>query len=199
MIITLWGSDVACSVSSPQLPGIVAAYDEKPGALELHTLASAAGLNPGGTFDVHVECAIEVEDVTYFVRSRHDYRADQRALVATAIAHAIENDSALREYADADTLDDVLFVAALPSDRIKDVIVTCSEGQPLTVGIEDGQGELSFVGLSDEDDHSGRRSMSDFGLGPESTFGDLFDRINGRETGPMIERSTVREHLLVSA
>ncbi|MBP2376063.1 hypothetical protein JOF46_003975 [Paeniglutamicibacter psychrophenolicus] len=199
MIITLWGSDVACSVSSPQLPGIVAAYDEQPGPLELHTLAVTAGLNPGGTFDVHVECAIEVDDVTYFVRSRSDYYSRQRAKVAESIATAVRNNAGLRKYADADDLDDVLFIAALPSDRIKDVMATRSEGQPLTVGMVDDQGVWSFVGLSSGNDETGRRSMSDFGLGPESTVGDLFDRIEGKENGPLVDRARVREHLLVSA
>lgn len=200
MIITLWGSDAACSVSSPQLPGIVAAFDDQPNALELHKLAVAAGLDPDGIFDVHLENAFEVDGVTYLVRTRHDHSSDRRTAIAKQLARAISADANLRKYAEADNFDDVLFVTALPMDRVKDIIASVAAGQPLTVGMVDDEGSISLVGLSHNDnDGTRRRNLSDFGLDSESTIGDLFGRIEDTEDDLLADRTKVSEHLLLLA
>ena len=132
MIITNWGDAFACSVASPQLPGIVAAYDEHPDALELFNLAVDAGLDADGSIDVHIQQAMEFEGKQFFVRARHDHRGAERGMLAATIGQELAHDSGLRDYVDADRFDDAVVVATLPSDRIHDVMAGADENAPLT-------------------------------------------------------------------
>lgn len=175
MIITEWGDDLACSVASPQLPGIVAAYDAHPSALELFKLAVSAGLSPDGDIDVHIQSAQEVDGKQFFVRSRHDHRGEERGYVASRICHELAEDQGLRDYADADRYDEALIVATLPTDLIRSVMAGVDAGQPLTIGTihEDA---LQYIGLLSTSQNG--RTLSDLGLDDSSTVGCLFERLS---------------------
>ena len=178
MVITTWGDDFACSVASPQLPGIVAAYDSHPTALELFNLALAAGLSPDGSVDVHVQKAFEVDGKQFFVRSRHDHWGDERAQLATQIAEELQRDSGLRDYADADRYDDVVVVATLAADRIHDVLVGAEDGQPLTIGMLGSAGDLiHYIGMLSSSGAAEGRRLSDLGLDIWSTIGQMFQTL----------------------
>lgn len=175
MIITVWGDGLACSVASPQLPGIVAAYDGHPDAIELFKLAVSAGLSPDGDIDVHIQRAVEVEDKQFFIRCRHDHRNDDRGRVASRIEQEVLQDAGLRQYADADKYDEALIVATLPTDRLRSIMDGVDSGQPFTIGAirEDA---VIYIGLLSS---SGKgRRLSDLGLDDSSTVGTLFDRLS---------------------
>ncbi|QHK21865.1 hypothetical protein GU243_21815 [Pseudarthrobacter psychrotolerans] len=174
MIITNWGDDFACSVASPQLPGIVAAYDEHPDAMELFTLAVDAGLSPDGSIDVHVQQAMEFAGKQFFVRARHDHRQDERGKLAAQIGQELAHDPGLQAYVDADRFDDAVVVATLPSDRIHDVMEGADDNAPLTIGMRTADGSVHYIGmLSVTSDSRGRR-LSDLGLDASSTIGAVF-------------------------
>jgi hypothetical protein len=137
MIITRWGEDVAVSLSSPQLPGIVAAFDIDPSPSQVMEAAVAAGLDPDGNVQVHTEEVLSVDDCQYFVRIRHDFHANARANVAQRIIDQILNDADLRDYAVADEFGDALFIAALPTDTIGMTLASAAAGQPVTVSSVD--------------------------------------------------------------
>jgi hypothetical protein len=137
MIITRWGPAEAVSLSSPQLPGIVAAFDDDPSATEVFHTAVAAGLDPDGDVEVHVEDVLLVKDVQYFVRARHDFRAEARIEVAQRIVDQITHDDELRDYAVPDVFGDVLLIAALPSDSISATLASAENGQPIVVASVD--------------------------------------------------------------
>lgn len=177
MIITTWGGDFACSVASPQLPGIVAAYDEHPSALELFQLAVAAGLAPDGTVDVHIQASLEVDEKQFFVRSRHDHRAADRARLAAQIEEELRRDPDLRAYADEDKYGDAVVVATLASDRIVNVIVGAEPGQPLTLGMRSSEGSVHYIGMLASESGSQGRRLSDLGLDVSSTVGQMFERL----------------------
>lgn len=177
MIITTWGDDFACSVSSPQLPGIVAAYDEHPSPVELFQLAVAAGLAPDGNVDVHIQVALEVDGKQFFVRCRHDHRADERGRLATQIEEELRQESELREYADEDKYGDAVVVATLASDRIVNVIVGAEVDQPLTIGMRSSGGAMHYIGMIAGDSGSQGRRLSDLGLDVSSTVGQMFAKL----------------------
>ena len=175
MIITTWGDDFACSVTSPQLPGIVAAYDKHPSPLELFNLAVTAGLSPDGSVDVHLQIAMEIEGKQFFVRSRHDHKADERGQLAMQIADELQHDPNLRAYADADRYDDVAVVATLAADRIYDVLIGAEDGQPLTIGMRGGAGgSMHYIGMLSSNGAAEGRRLSDLGLDTSSSVGQMF-------------------------
>ena len=174
MIITNWGDAFACSVASPQLPGIVAAYDEHPDALELFNLAVDAGLDADGSIDVHIQQAMEFEGKQFFVRARHDHRGAERGMLAATIGQEFAHDSGLRDYVDADRFDDAVVVATLPSDRIHDVMAGADENAPLTIGMQTADGSVHYIGMLSVTSASRGRQLSDLGLDASSTVGAMF-------------------------
>jgi hypothetical protein len=174
MVITNWGDDFACSVASPQLPGIVAAYDDPPDAAELFRLAVDAGLDPAGSIDLHIQQAIEVEGRQFFVRSRHDHRIDERGDLAAQVAKELAHDQGLRDYIDADRFDDAVVVATLSQDRIHDVMVGADDNGPLTIGMKTSDGSIHYIGMRNATSASPGRRLSDIGLDASSTIGEIF-------------------------
>lgn len=169
MIITRWGQANAVSLSSPQLPGIVAAFDEDPTAVEIMSVAKSAGLADDGEFDVHVEETICVEDVQYFVRARNDYWASLRMAVVDRILQEISTNKDLREHAVRDDLDDVTFIAALPTDTIAATIATARAGQPVNIAAVEPVSEgLSCVAIIHDAANPSGPSLGELGLGPDS-------------------------------
>lgn len=59
MVVTDWGDGLAISVSSPQLPGIVAAYDTMPDVKEIFQIALDAGLEQDGQIRLFREAVFE--------------------------------------------------------------------------------------------------------------------------------------------
>ncbi|WP_140416649.1 hypothetical protein, partial [Arthrobacter globiformis] len=171
MIITTWGDDFACSVSSPQLPGIVAAYDEHPDAGELFTLAVAAGLSPDGDIDVHLQKALEIDGKQFFVRVRHDFRSEERGRLATRICNELDQDPGLRNYADPDRYEDALIIATLSSDLIQSVMNGVDEHQPFTIGMQSADGSAHYIGILTSNGSSQGLKLSDLGLDGSSTVG----------------------------
>lgn len=174
MIITNWGDDFACSVASPQLPGIVAAYDVHPDALELFRLAVDAGLKPEGSIDVHVQHALEVDGRQFFIRARHDHRSAERSDLAARVVHELLQDAGLRTYVDADQFDDAFVVATLPIDRIHDVMIAADDAAPLTIAMQTSDGSVHYVGMLSAGSSSPGRRLSDLGLDASSTVGAIF-------------------------
>jgi hypothetical protein len=169
MIITRWGKAQAVSLSSPQLPGIVAAFDADPTAVEIMSIAKAAGLAEDGEFDVHIEETLCVEDTQYFVRARHDFRADLRLAVLDRILHELRTNKEVRDHAAKDDLDDVIFIAALPSDTISATIATARAGQPLNVASVNPVTEsLACVAVVHDAAEATGPSLGELGLGPDS-------------------------------
>ncbi|GAB3557808.1 hypothetical protein GCM10027405_03250 [Arthrobacter alkaliphilus] len=177
MIVTTWGDGFACSVSSPQLPGIVAAYDERPHAGDLFTLAVAAGLSPDGDIDVHLQRAIEIDSKQFFVRARQDFRGEERGRLATRICDELDQDPNLREYADADRYDDALIIATLSSDLIESVMSGVEEHQPLTIGMESSDGSAHYIGVVTSNGSTPGPRLSDLGLDSSSTIGQMFEKL----------------------
>ena len=148
MIITRWGPDQAVSLSSPQLPGIVAAYDDDPSAAEVMAVAREAGLAADGSVQVHVEQMDTIDDIQYFVRWREDYRSRDRLRVVKRVGNQLHASRGLREYADADAYGDVVLIAALPTDTIGQTLATAEAGRPVTVcTTEEGIESVSAIGI----------------------------------------------------
>lgn len=174
MIITRWGDAQATSLSSPQLPGIVAAFDRDPSAAEIMAIAVSAGLSEDGEFEVHVEETLNVDDVQYFVRSRHDFRAEVRMVVVNRILHEISSNKDFREHAARDDLDDAVFIAALATDTIASTIASATPGQPVNVAsVSPASDELSCLAVIREATDATGPSLEELGLGPESPVGEL--------------------------
>ncbi|WP_344880447.1 hypothetical protein [Zhihengliuella alba] len=191
MIITSWGDDFAHSVSSPQLPGIVAAFDDLPSPAEVHSLAVEAGLDPDGSIDGHMEFALEIEGDTFLLRARHDARFDDRRDVAHRIERALHTDAGIREYAETDSLGDKVVVAALPNDRLRDVMATVLVDQPVTIGCVTNPGTLEFIGISMASTVEYRRTLADMDLTSSSTVGELMLRANGAEPSDVVQHERV--------
>lgn len=178
MIITRWGDAEAVSLSSPELPGIVAAFDDDPSPEEIMKTAVAAGLDPDGELNVNLEFAFPTDDVTYFVRMRHDFHADDRIAMCQRISNQVLNDEGLREYAEVDRFGDAVLIAALPSDSIRAALATAAPGEPVTLSSVDPASKrvmcvvivLGRRPLQTED--SGPK-LSDMGLTLDSTVGEL--------------------------
>jgi hypothetical protein len=169
MIITRWGKAQAVSLSSPQLPGIVAAFDDDPDAAEIMSIARSAGLSEDGEFDVHIEETICVEDIQYFVRARQGFRAHLRMAVVDRILQELVSNKELRDHAARDDLDDVTFIAALPSDTIRSTIATARSGQPVNVAAVDAETEaLVTVAVVHDAAEATGPSLEELGLGRDS-------------------------------
>lgn len=185
MIITNWGDGFACSVASPQLPGIVAAYDDHPDNLELFRLAVDAGLDPEGYIDVHVQQALDIDGKQFFIRARHDHAGLVRADLASQIAGELLKDAELRNYVDTDSFDDAVIVAALPGDRIHGVMAGADGKEPLTIAMRTPDGSIHYVGMLSATGAATGRRLSDLGLDMSSTVGAIFaadqlSRMTGR-------------------
>lgn len=169
MIITRWGKALAVSLSSPQLPGIVAAFDNDPTPAEIMSVAKAAGLADDGDFDVHIEETLCLEDTQYFVRARHDFRADLRLAVLDRILHELRSNKEMRDHAAKDDLDDVIFIAALPSDTIAATIATARSGQPINVAsVNPVTEDLACVAVIHDAAEATGPSLEELGLDPLS-------------------------------
>lgn len=169
MIITRWGKTQSVSLSSPQLPGIVAAFDQDPSPAEIMKIAIAAGLSEDGEFHVHIEETLTVDDVQYFVRARHDFRAESRLAVLDRVLHEIRTNKEFRDHAAKDDLDDVIFIAALPSDTIAATIESASPRQPVNVAsVSPITEHLSCVAIIREAVEVTGPSLDELGLGPDS-------------------------------
>lgn len=170
MIITRWGPAQAVSLSSPQLPGIVAAFDDDPSPADVLATAVAAGLDVDGEIDVHTEDVIVVGGVQYFVRAKHDYHADARIAISQRVVDQIVGDSALRDYAVADSYGDVLFVTALPTDSIGSALSSAERGQPVTVSSIDPQDEhIMCIAIVRDADEPNGPTLEALGLSERST------------------------------
>ncbi|MDQ0923091.1 hypothetical protein QF038_001599 [Pseudarthrobacter sp. W1I19] len=169
MIITRWGEAQSVSLSSPDLPGIVAAFDRDPSPSEIMQIAIAAGLSEDGEFQVHIEETLTVEDVQYFVRARHDFRADSRLAVVDRVLHEISTNKEFRDHATKDNLDDVIIIAALPADTIAATIQSASPRQPVNVAsVSPVTEHLSCVAIVRDAAEVSGPSLDELGLGPDS-------------------------------
>lgn len=169
MIITRWGKAQAVSLSSPQLPGIVAAFDKDPSAAEIMSVAKAAGLADDGDFDVHIEETVCLEDTQYFVRARHDFRAKLRLAVLDRILHELRTNKELRDHAAKDDFDDVVFIAALPSDTVAATIATARAGQPINVAsVNPVTEDLACLAVVHDAAEATGPSLGDLGLNTDS-------------------------------
>lgn len=174
MIITRWGDDLAVSLSSPQLPGIVAAFDGDPSPTEVMETAVAAGLDPDGNVQVHTEQVVAVEDCQFFVRARHDYYADARVSVSQRLVDQILNDPGIREYAIKDEYGDALFIAALPTDSIRTVLATAEPGQPIVVGsVESDEDSVRCISIVRDAPKPNGPTLQALGLDESSSVHEL--------------------------
>lgn len=180
MIITRWGEDEAVSLSSPQLPGIVAAFDEDPSPSVIFEVAKEAGLAADGDFEVHVETAFVIEDVTYFIRMRQDFRSDGRASLCEEVFTHLHNEKSLREYVDIDRFGDGILICALPTDTLRKTMATALPHQPVTLAsIDESDSRVTCFGIvlgsapGEGDTDNGGTYLSDYGLSMESTIGEI--------------------------
>lgn len=160
-------------VSSPDLPSLTggAAKRQEISDEELFSLAVASGLSPNGSVDIYAQMVFEVDGLVFIVRTREDYAMEARTEHLLQVCAHITKDPALREYAPASTIGDVIFVAALPSDSIATVIAAMEDGEPTTVAIgrTDTLEYLTFVRQA-----YGSGFLQSKGLTPASTIGELF-------------------------
>ncbi|WP_190273576.1 hypothetical protein, partial [Crystallibacter crystallopoietes] len=157
-----------------QLPGIICAYDEDPSPAEVLSAAVAAGLDPEGTVDVHLEDVLEVDDIQFFVRFRHDSRTAERFDVAQRVMAAVHSDPALRENTDADRFGDVVLIAALPDDTIESSLATAGGGEPVTVASVTADGQhVSCIGVILGAESAHGPSLGSLGLTTHSTVAEL--------------------------
>lgn len=173
MIITNWGEDMAWSVSSPQIPGIVAAFDNQPKSADLMEVARAAGLSEDGSIDVSVQTAYDIEGRQFYVRCRNDFRFDARSETAVRAAEHLAEDSELRSFLPKDQFSETTIVAVLGSDTLRSVISNAEAGQPLTIAVDRAGVDGMMYGTLVHRGEAGR-SLSDLGLSHDSTAAELF-------------------------
>lgn len=177
MIITRWGGDYAVSLASPQLPGIVAAFDEDPSPAQVRETAIEAGLDPDGEVTVHIEDSFDLDGTQYFVRARHDFYSTERTRVKTLAIKGLHDNPEMRDYGDEDRFGDVTVVVALPSDSVDSTLATAETNQPIMIVVEGEPNVLRCAGIVCGDGSHEGPSLSDWGLDGKSTVGELLEQV----------------------
>lgn len=173
MIITEWPESGIFSLSSPELPGIVAAYDEKPSPAEVHSVAVCAGLAPSGDVIPHFETAIEVDGRQFFVRRRFDALDGERESVARRLLDLIEHEPRFPETVPVDQFGDSVIVAVLPKDSVERALESIPPETQAVLGTTAPDGRIVTVTVQTGRDEQRLRRLHKLGLEPESASSEL--------------------------
>lgn len=172
MVVTDWGDGLAISVSSPQLPGIVAAYDTMPDVKEIFQIALDAGLEQDGQIRLFREVVFEADLGPVYVRWALDQAHEARQDVA---GHAVKNGRINPEIAGAvepDELGDRYLIVAMMDDRIQRTFEAYEPSGRFTILVLGG---VRIHGIAVNHSPSPEQtSVRSLGLGPHATFADLF-------------------------
>jgi hypothetical protein len=187
-------------ISSPQLTTLVggAATIEELEA-DMMEIAVGAGLSPKGSFVIHFQNVVVVDEDTYVIRVKNDYYVSERAEVAQSIDAALRTDANLRSYASPDSAGDFVFVATLGREKLRAVLDSLDVTEPATLAVRnDATGEVDCIGLLRRVPASGEhlRTLEGLGLPEDATLNDMISATRATAQAAA-EKSGIHERELV--